>query len=154
VHPVAACIGRAPRSLSRALRANVRVDASQLGRRVATASGHTMAQLLLAAHRRSSLAVGVDAASIALDDGAPLAVVAADAGTTSKAVDSAIVAGRAVAWSAKRELGAMLGAGEVDVCAVRDERIASGLRLMRAAIDAGMTAAREGEDCSKRPEAR
>jgi hypothetical protein len=115
-----------------------------------------MVELLLAARRRRALAVGAEAASIALDEGAPLAIVAVDAGALrgTAAVDAAVVSGRAIAWRAKGELGALLGGEEVTVCAVRDEQIASGLKLMRVAVDAGIMAAREGEECSKRPEAR
>ena len=155
VHPRSACILAAPRTLPRAFRSNVRADGPELGRRLASASEQGMVVLLLAARRLRALAVGPESASDALDEGAPLAVVAADAGgLRGSALDAAIVGGRAIAWRAKEELGALLGREEVDVCAVRDERIASGLKRMRAAVDAGMMAARKGEKCSKRPEAR
>ena len=156
VHARAACILAAPRTLPRAFRSNVRADGPELGRRLASASEHGMVMLLHAAQRLRALAVGPEATSEALDGGAPLAVVAADAGGLGRtgALDAAIVGGRAIAWCSKEELGALLGRDEVAVCAVRDERIASGLKRMRTAVDAGMMAARKGEKCSKRPEAR
>jgi predicted RNA-binding protein YlxR (DUF448 family) len=158
VHPRAACIVGAPRALSRAFRASVHADARELGRRIATASEQRMVDLLLVARRRGALAVGVEAASTALDEGAPLAIVAVDAGPARglAPVHAAVVAGRAFAWRAKGELGSLLTEEEVAICAIRDDQIASGLKLMRAAVDAGRMAARaiEGEACSKRPEAR
>jgi hypothetical protein len=115
-----------------------------------------MVDLTLAARRLRALAIGPDPANQALEDGAPLAVVATDALPLrmTPALGAAIAGGRAIAWRARGELGALLGHEEVAVFTVGDERIASGLKRMRAALDAGMKAATEGEKCSKRPEAR
>jgi predicted RNA-binding protein YlxR (DUF448 family) len=156
VHPRTTCILAAPRRLARAFRADVHSRAADLGARVATTSERRMLELLIVARRRRALEVGTAAASAALVEGAPLAIVAADAGAVwrTPAVNAAIVAGRAIAWRAKDELGGLLGRDEVALCAVRDEQIASDLKRMRAAVDAGMMAAREGEECCKRPEAR
>jgi predicted RNA-binding protein YlxR (DUF448 family) len=156
VHPRAECIARTPRGLARAFKAPVRADASDLGRSLVVACERRMVGLLLAAWRSRSLAIGSDAARAALTDGAPLAIVATDAGSVGRSfeVERAIVSGRAIAWKTKNELGVLLGGEPVALCAVRHAGIASELQFMRAAVDAGTAAAREGAECSRRPEAR
>jgi hypothetical protein len=116
-----------------------------------------MAGLLLAAQRSRQLAVGADAALEALDRGAPLGVVAVDAGTIATTVEvlRCVAEGRTIAWSTRGELGALLGERSVAICAVRHAGIGVELKRMRAAADAGATATREGAGCSSRcPEAR
>ena len=156
VHARAECIGRTPRGLARAFKSNVRVDGADLGRTLAVACERRMVGLLLAALRSRSLAIGSDAARMALTGGAPLAIVATDAGSIRKSieVERAIADGRAIAWKTKNELGVLLGGEAVALCAVRHAGIASELKFMRAAVDAGTAAAREGAECSRRPEAR
>ncbi len=156
VHPRVECIARTPRGLARAFRTVVRVDASDLGRSLVATCERRMVGLLLAAWRSRSLAIGSDAARAALSDGAPLAIVATDAGSVRKSleVERAVLDGRAIAWKAKNELGVLLGGEAVALCAVRHAGIASELQFMRAAVDAGTAAAREGAECSRRPEAR
>ena len=72
-----------------------------------------------------------------------------------------VAEGRAIAWSSKSELGAMLGEGVVAICAIRHAGLAAEMKRVRAAADAGVAAqseeatrAREGARCSRRPEAR
>ncbi|MDP8999685.1 MAG: YlxR family protein [Myxococcota bacterium] len=156
LHPRPACVAKAPRGLTRAFKAEVRVDAADLGRRLVMSCDRRMVGLFLAARRRRSLAVGADAATAALREGAPLAIVALDAGSVrnSLEVERAVAAGRAMAWKTKDELGALLGEEAVAICAVRHAAIASELKFMRAAADAGAVATREGAECSRRPEAR
>lgn len=156
LHPRAECVAKAPRGLARAFKADVRVDAADLGRRLVMSCERRMVGLLLAAWRSRSLAIGADAATAALGAGAPLAIVAVDAGSVRKSleVERAIVSGRAMAWKTKGELGALLGEEAVAICAVRNAGIASELQFMRAAVDAGTAATREGAECSRRPEAR
>lgn len=156
LHPRADCVAKAPRGLARAFKADVRVDAADLGRRLAMSCERRMVGLLLAAWRRRSLAVGADAATAALREGAPLAIVAVDAGSVRKSleVERAVLAGCAMAWKTKDELGALLGEEAVAICAVRHAGIASELKFMRAAADAGTAATKEGAECSRRPEAR
>jgi uncharacterized protein len=156
LHPRAVCIAKAPRGLARVFKADPRVDAAELGRRLVIACERRMIGLLLAARRRRALAIGADAAMAALGGGAPLAMVAVDAGSVRKSteVERAILAGRAIAWKTKSELGALLGEEVVAICAVRHGGIASELQMLCAAADAGTTAMREGAECSRRPEAR
>ena len=156
MHPRAECIARTPRGLARAFKEALRVDASDLGRSLVISCERRMVGLLMAAWRSRSLAIGSDAARDALTGGAPLAVVATDAGSVrnSLEVERAISEGRAIAWKTKNELGALLGGEAVALCAVRHAGIASELQFMRAAVDAGTAATREGAECSRRPEAR
>ena len=105
------------------------------------------------------MAIGADAAVDAVRHGAPLVIVAVDAGTVSEKteVTDAVASGRGIAWRTKVELGALLGLDAeqaVAICAVRHEGIAAELKKVRAAADAGaMATMREGARC-RRPEAR
>jgi ribosomal protein L7Ae-like RNA K-turn-binding protein len=114
-----------------------------------------MSGLMMAARRTNALAVGADASLEAIRRGAPLAVVAVDAGKIAQTleVEGAIAEGRAIAWKSKNELGALLGETAVAICAVRHAGIASELKVLRAAADAAAVATREGAECSRRPEA-
>jgi predicted RNA-binding protein YlxR (DUF448 family) len=154
LHPLAACIRRAPRGLVRAFKGDVRVQSGQLGERLVAFCERRMVGLLLAARRRRALAIGTEAATLAMREGAHLALVAVDAGSVCRRaeVEDAIAAGRAIAWKTKSELGDLLGVEAVALCAVRDPRIATELSLMRSAVDAATAATREGVECS--PEAR
>jgi predicted RNA-binding protein YlxR (DUF448 family) len=157
LHARPACIGKAPRGLARAFRGPVNLDVGVLAGRLGEACDRRMAGLLLAAHRSRALAIGADAALSALEEGAPLAVVAVDAGTVATTVEvvRCVAAGRAIAWSTRSELGALFGERAVAICAVRHAGIGAELKRMRAAADAGATATREGAGCSSRcPEAR
>ncbi len=182
VHARPACLAKAPRGLGRSLRRPGRsndassapltpVDAAFLGARLVAACDARMAGLMLAARRLRAVEVGAEAALRALGlEGHPraLAVVAVDAGSvaTSPAVARAAADGRAIAWSTKIDLGALLGAETVAICAVCHESIAGQLLTTRAARDAGASAAGEGRGpaddmskgegtgCSRRPEGR
>ena len=131
-----------------------------IGRRLVEACDRRMAGLLLAAHRSRALAIGADAALEALEQGAPLAVVAVDAGSVAETAEMqrCVAAGRAMAWRTRSELGGLLGERSVAICAVRHAGIAAELKRMRVAADAGAaattSATREGAECSRFPEAR
>jgi hypothetical protein len=103
-----------------------------------------IAGLLLGARRSGALAVGADASVDVLtagsregsgedEGGAPLVVVASDAGvvTSRGPIASAITSGRAIAWKTKSVLGELLGRQEVAVCVVTDHAIARALREAR-----------------------
>jgi uncharacterized protein len=160
LHARLSCIEKAPRGLARGFRGAVRADAATLGRRLVEACDRRMAGLVLAARRSGAIAVGADAALEALAKGAPLAVIAVDAGgvVETAEVRQCIAAGRAVAWRTRIELGGLLGERSVAICAVRHAGIADELKRMRVAADAGAaattSATREGAECSRFPEAR
>jgi hypothetical protein len=181
LHARLACIEKAPRGLGRGLRGRprravpaldarsregvrereaVKADPATIGRRLVEACDRRMAGLLLAAHRSRALAIGADAALEALEQGAPLAVVAIDAGSVAETAEMqrCVAAGRAMAWRTRSELGGLLGERSVAICAVRHAGIAAELKRMRVAADAGAaattSATREGAECSRFPEAR
>jgi predicted RNA-binding protein YlxR (DUF448 family) len=159
MHPRPACIQGAPRGLARSFKGAVRVDAAEIGRCLLAACERRMVGLLLAARRRGDLAIGADASCQALRAGAPLAIVAVDAGSvrTTGDVERAISAGRAIAWKTKTELGPLLGHEAVAICVVSHGGIASELQFMRAAAASTSEATastREGAECSRCPEGR
>lgn len=177
LHARLACIEKAPRGLGRGLRVRsrgavaaldppvrereaVRANPAAIGRRLVEACDRRIAGLLLAAHRSRALAIGADAALEALEQGAPLAVVAVDAGSVAETAEMqrCVAAGRAMAWRTRSELGGLLGERSVAICAVRHAGIAGELKRMRVAADAGAaattSATREGAECSRFPEAR
>jgi predicted RNA-binding protein YlxR (DUF448 family) len=157
LHAKPACIAKAPRRLAHALKAHVGTDAVDLGRRLALACEGAMIDGLLGAQRRRALGPGAEPQ-------APLLIVATDGARASGVasgglaeLERAIAAGRAMAWSTKSELGALLGEEAVAICSVRDAGLASRLIELRAAAEAGVAVAkatREGAQCSRRPEAR
>jgi predicted RNA-binding protein YlxR (DUF448 family) len=152
IHPTAACLAKAPRGLARAFK-RPPVATAALGRALVEACDRSMTGLLLAARRLRSLAVGADAAVDAAVRGAPLLIVAVDAGAIAKRreVEVAVAEGRAVAWRTKCELGALIGEESVAICAVRHEGIAGKFKSLRAAADAAALTIREGEGCKPVP---
>jgi predicted RNA-binding protein YlxR (DUF448 family) len=160
LHPRPACIEKAPKGLARGLRGAVKADAAFIGRRLVEACDRRMAGLVLAARRSGALVIGADAALGALAKGAPLAVVAVDAGSVAETaeVQRCAAEGRAIAWRTRSGLGGLLGERSVAICAVRHAGIADELKRMRVAADAGAaattSATREGAECSRFPEAR
>jgi len=155
LHPRPECIEKAPRGLARTLKRDPKVHARELAARLSAACDRRMSGLMMAARRTNGLAVGADASLEAIRRGAPLVVVAVDAGKIAQTleVQGAVAEGRAIAWKAKNELGALLGEEAVAICAVRHAGIASELKVLRAAADAAAVATREGAECSRRPEA-
>jgi predicted RNA-binding protein YlxR (DUF448 family) len=156
LHARPACLEKAPRGLARAFKRAMKQDAGALGRLLVESCNRRIAGLLMAAFRARELAVGTDAALEALEQGAPLGILALDAGSlvSRTEIERCVAAGRAVAWGTKSELGSLLGAGSVAICAVRHAGIAAELKRMRVAADAGSAATREGAECSRCPEAR
>jgi len=156
VHARPSCLSRAPRGVARSFRRNVSVDVPELGRRLAAACDRRMTGLLLSARRLASLSVGTAASLEAIRRGAPLAIVAVDAGAIASSceVADAIAGGRAIAWKEKSELGGLLGEPSVAICALGNDRIAAELKWMCAAASAGAAAMREGGECSKSREVR
>jgi predicted RNA-binding protein YlxR (DUF448 family) len=155
LHARPECIEKAPRGLARTFKRDPKVDVRGLAERLVAACDRRMAGLMLAARRTNSLAVGTDASLEAFRRGAPLLLVAVDGGNIAQSleVQGAIVEGRAIAWKTKNELGGLLGAPAVAICAVRHAGIADELKVLRAAADAAAVATREGAECSRRPEA-
>jgi predicted RNA-binding protein YlxR (DUF448 family) len=166
LHPRPDCVAKAPRGLSRSLRSAASVTASDVGRALASAADRRLEGLLVSARRRRDVAAGADAALDAVRKGAPLVVVALDAGSVAQKVEvvDAVAAGRCIAWGSKARLGALASGGSggsgtdegrgVAICAVLHTGIASEMKRVRAAaVDASATATGEEAGC-RRPEAR
>jgi predicted RNA-binding protein YlxR (DUF448 family) len=157
VHPRAACIAKAPAGLSRSLRGPSGVTGADVAQALVVACDRRLQGLIVSARRRGELAVGADAALDAARRGAPVILVALDAGSVAGKVEvvEAIGAGRCIAWGTKATLGALLGGPVhgVAICAVTNPGIASELKKVRAAADAGVTATGEDARC-RCPEAR
>jgi hypothetical protein len=181
VHARPSCLSAAPRGLSRSFRSGrreederaappLRIGAAELGERLRAACDARIAGLLLAARRLRAVEVGAEAALRARRANPRVVlVVAVDAGSiaASNEVGAAVSAGRAVAWSTKIELGALLGSDSVAICAVCHDSIAAQLVAARATADAAAVlrsadgrafeeraAKGEGTGCSRRPEGR
>jgi hypothetical protein len=155
LHARPACIVKGPAGLARAFRRPMPVTVDDLGARLASACERRMEGLLVSARRLGAVAAGADAAIDAAKRGAPLVIVAVDAGSIAEKteVTETVVDGRAMAWRTKADLGRLLGEASVAICAVKHEAIAAELKKMRTAADAGTAAMGEGARC-RRPEAR
>ncbi len=135
VHARKDCLARAAKSgIARSFKTSVSASADDLARQIVEGADRRIAGLLAGAWRARLVAVGADAVIVALDAGAPLVVVARDAGgvVDRSAIGRAVSEGRAVAWKDKSALGALLGRGEVAVCAVTDGAVASEIARARA----------------------
>jgi predicted RNA-binding protein YlxR (DUF448 family) len=137
VHARKDCLVKAAKGgLAKSFKAKVGATADDLATQIIEACDRRIAGLLGGAWRARLLAVGADAVTGALDGGAPLLVVASDAGGLIErgAVARAIAEGKSVAWGNKATLGALFGGREeVAVCAVLNdslaEEVASARRL-------------------------
>jgi predicted RNA-binding protein YlxR (DUF448 family) len=139
VHPQKGCIAKACKGgLARVFKASVSADADEIARAIVFACDRRMEGLLASAMRKRAVAVGADATCEALEAGAPLAVVAVDAGSivSRGPVARAIAEGRAVAWCTKVVLGGLLNRDEVAVLALMDRSIAAAFSAARATAGA------------------
>ncbi len=119
VHPAVDCIERACRGgLSRTFKKEIKLDPKALETSIHDAYERRAFGMLLGARRAGHLAIGADAAAKALDQGAPLVVIAVDAGTVTSRFERAIAEGRAVSFGTKVGFGEMFGSGETAVFAV------------------------------------
>jgi len=139
VHASADCIARAQAGLSRAFKRSVATTPAELGAAIREAYERRAVGLLLGARRAGHLVLGADAAADALAAGAPLVVLATDAGVVVKRFERAVAEGRAVSFGTKAGLGEWFGTGETAVFAVRHQGVATSLRetLLVAACGAG-----------------
>ena len=139
VHPSVDCVEKAAKGgLSRAFKKQVVTDAKSLGAAIREAYERRAAGLVLGARRAGHLEIGADAAAQAYAQGAPLVVLAADAGTVTKRFEAAVAAGRAACFGTKSALGEMFGSGETAVFAVRHPGVAAALsQVLSVAAGAG-----------------
>jgi predicted RNA-binding protein YlxR (DUF448 family) len=149
LHARKECLAKAAKSgLARSFKTKVAATAQDLAAQIVEGSDRRITGLLSGAWRARMLAVGADAVTAALDKGAPLAVVATDAGGVVErgAIGLAVAEGRAVAWKDKQTLGALFGGrGEVAVCAVLNDSIATEIASARRMADSVDGGPRRGE---------
>jgi predicted RNA-binding protein YlxR (DUF448 family) len=148
VHPRASCLAKAAKSgLSRAFRCRVAVTSEALFENLRAAVSRRVSGLIVGAKRAGHLAIGADAACEALERGAPLVLVASDAGTVVGRAPIAHAAGggRAVVWSDKRSLGALMQREEVAVVAVENDSVARELSRVVSMVDAARDSGRRAE---------
>ncbi len=131
VHGQPACLAKAERGLSRNFKRAMRAPQGALAEAIVAALARRAESFVGSAHRLRRIEVGADAVKSRLSDPElsppALVVVACDAGSVGNTheVMAAIAAGRAVAWSNRAHLGALLGRNEVAIFAMTDDRLAS-----------------------------
>jgi predicted RNA-binding protein YlxR (DUF448 family) len=132
VHPERACIEKAAAgAFAKSFKTRVRADADEISRDIVRGAERAVSGLVSAALSRRSVGVGADAAKEAMHAGAPLLLVAKDAGNIATEFDNEVAEGRVKAFADKATLGKMCGRSEVAVLAIKDAKIASA--IVRAA---------------------
>jgi len=125
VHPSRDCVAKACRGgLSAAAKRDVRADAGAVCAEIRGAYERRAAGLILGARRAGHLAVGADAAEEALGEGAPMVVLATDAGADTR---RRFARWPAQAFGTKASLGAVLGTPETAVFAVCHDGVSKAL---------------------------
>ena len=131
VHPSRDCVTKACKGgFSKAFKTKVEANPETFGAQLMDGSDRRIEGLLMGARRARHLVVGADATVEALRDGkVALVIVATDAAAAAQLgeVKDAIAAGKAIAWSVKGRLGALLARDEVAVCGVVHEKVAEAI---------------------------
>lgn len=122
VHPVPGCVVKALRTgFAKSFKHKVTTTPEVFGAAMVSAASKRIEGLLGGARRARLVVVGGDAVCDALRGGkVELVVVARDAAAAARLteVERAVADGKAIAWSDKASLGALLGRDEVAVCAL------------------------------------
>jgi predicted RNA-binding protein YlxR (DUF448 family) len=128
VHPERGCIEKASAgAFAKSFKTRVRADADEISRDVVRGAERAVAGLVSAALSRRAVGIGADAAKEAMRAGAPLLLLAKDAGGIAGEFDAAVADGRVKAFGDKATLGKMCGRTEVAVLAITDVKIASAI---------------------------
>jgi len=138
VHAAPDCLAKACKGgLARSFKAKVKASPGGLADGIVAGADRRIAGLLGGAKRAKRLAIGADAVKQALAAGAPLIVVARDAGSVAGRMDivEAVAEGRAVAVLDRATLGVLFGRAEVAVAAVLDEGIAGEIKRVYSMAD-------------------
>lgn len=144
VHARLACIAKAGKGgLQKSFKGKVRqIDAADLAQAIVEAMERQIEGLVVSALRAKRIAIGGDAATDASRrNEAKLMILACDAQAAADMTEMrrAVSEGRAVAWSTKERLGALVRHGDgkpVAVIAIEDDRIGGAIRSAVHAIDA------------------
>ena len=127
VHGTRECIQRAVRGgLSKSFKRAVTGDLAQICSEIRNAAQRRIVGLLGGAKRAGLVKAGADVTVEAMASGAPLVVVATDAGSIvgHSVIRGAVASGKAVAISNKKTLGVIAGRDETAVLAVLNDGIA------------------------------
>ena len=131
VHPSLDCLGKALKSgFARAFKTRVKTSVAEMAAQIVASADRRIVGLVAGARRARHAVSGADVVCAALRDGrAALVVVARDgaAATTLPEIQRAIAQGMAIAWSNKKDLGALFGRDEVAVCAVLHKGVAAAI---------------------------
>jgi predicted RNA-binding protein YlxR (DUF448 family)/ribosomal protein L7Ae-like RNA K-turn-binding protein len=131
VHPSRDCVTKACKGgFSKAFKTKVVAEPHVFGEQLVSGTDRRIEGLLMGARRAKHLVVGADACVEALREGKiALLIVATDAAAAAQLgeVKDAIAQGKAIAWSVKERLGALLARDEVAVCGVVHDKVAAAI---------------------------
>lgn len=151
VHPSSDCLDKALRGgLSKAFKSKVHADRQEIVDQLVRGVDRRIEGLVMGARRARHLVIGADATAEGLREGAvALVIVATDAAAAAQVseISKAIAGGKAIAWSVKERLGALLAKDEVAVCGVVHDKVADAIATahrMSAPFKAG---SRSGGAC-------
>jgi predicted RNA-binding protein YlxR (DUF448 family)/ribosomal protein L7Ae-like RNA K-turn-binding protein len=131
VHPSPDCLARALKGgFSKAFKTNVVANVEDVVSQIIVGVDRRIEGLVMGARRARHVVVGADATAEAWREGkVALLIVATDAAAAAQlsSVRDAVAAGKAIAWSVKGRLGALLGRDEVAVCGIVHDKVADAI---------------------------
>ena len=131
VHPSPDCLAKALKGgLSKAFKTNVVASAEAIVAQLVAGVDRRIEGLVMGARRARHVVIGADATVEALrEEKVALLIVATDAAAAAQLseVRDAVAAGKAIAWSVKERLGALLGRDEVAVCGIVHDKVADAI---------------------------
>jgi predicted RNA-binding protein YlxR (DUF448 family) len=131
VHASPDCVAKALKGgFARVFKTRVEGKAQDFAAQLVAAADRRIEGLLMGARRARHLVIGGDSVVEGLRGGkVKLVVVARDAAAAAQLgeVRDAVAAGKAIAWSLKGRLGALLAKDEVAVCGVVHDKVAAAI---------------------------
>jgi len=153
VHPTVPCLEKAVKmGFSKSFKSKIKANAEELAKEIVLGSERAIIGLLTSAVARRRAAVGADASKESMKEGAPLLLVASDAGSIASEFHAYAGEGRVSVFGDKKVLGKVCGKAEVAVVAITDENIASA--IVRATTMAGPFRGSSGSEACRSPEVR
>jgi predicted RNA-binding protein YlxR (DUF448 family) len=153
VHPTVPCLEKAVKmGFSKSFKSKIQANVKDLSQEVVLGSERAIVGLLGTAIARRRASVGADASKESMKEGAPLLLVASDAGSIASEFNAYAGEGRVSVFGDKKVLGKVCGKAEVAVVAITDENIASA--IVRATTMAGPFRGSSGSEACRSPEVR
>lgn len=137
VHPTWKCVQYACKSgLSKSFHQEIKVKAKDVAADIAIALDRRIEGLVVAARGAGFLAVGAEKAVASMHKGAPLVVLARDAGSVGQKEEVVEAAGngRAIVWRDKTGIGRVVDRTDVAMIAIENAGIARAIREAANAI--------------------